>query len=222
MGNFRAEHLDFAAAGFPQQGGDLLGKVGAVVHHRQKYPVNLELGLNLPLHLVYSLEQLFQALGGQILRLDGDYDPVGSSQGVDREHPQGGLAVRIWEYCPLSVSRYCRRMVSRLMAFTRETSIPESWMSAGIRSTPSGWCRIPSPGRSGSSIRIRPIASDRVKGSLSGWGVAQADGQAALRVPVDQQHFFPGLFQPNSQVRAGGRFANAAFLVGDGDDLRVQ
>lgn len=29
---------------------------------------------------------------------------------------------------------------------------------------------IPSPGRSGSSIRIRPIASDRVKGSLSGWG----------------------------------------------------
>lgn len=95
-------------------------------------------------------------------------------------------------------------------------------MSAGIRSTPSGWCRIPSPGRSGSSIRIRPIASDRVKGSLSGWGVAQADGQAALWVPVDQQHFFPGLRQPNSQVRAGGRFANAAFLVGNGDDLRVQ
>lgn len=95
-------------------------------------------------------------------------------------------------------------------------------MSAGIRSTPSGWCRIPSPGRSGSSIRIRPIASDRVKGSLSGWGVAQADGQAALRVPVDQQHFFLGLRQPNSQVRTGGRFANAAFLVGDGDDLRVQ
>ena len=26
----------------------------------------------------------------------------------------------------------------RLIAFTRETSMPESWMSAGIRSTPSG------------------------------------------------------------------------------------
>ena len=59
-----------------------------------------------------------------------------------------------------SVSRYCRRMVSRLIAFTRDTSIPDSWMSAGIRSTPSGWCRIPSPGRIGSSIKIRPIASD--------------------------------------------------------------
>ena len=53
-------------------------------------------------------------------------------------------------------------------------------------------------------------------------GMAQADGQAALRVPVDQQNFLPGLRQPNPQVRAGGCLANAAFLVGDGDNLRVQ
>ena len=32
----------------------------------------------------------------------------------------------IWEYCPFSVSRYCRKIVSRLIAFTRDTSIPES------------------------------------------------------------------------------------------------
>src|SRR5699024_9777885 len=93
MGNLAPEHLDFAAIGLPQQGGDLLGKVGAVVHHRQQYAVNLELGIDLPLHLVYGLEQLFQALGGQILCLDGDYDPVGGGQGVDREHTQGWLAV---------------------------------------------------------------------------------------------------------------------------------
>ena len=123
MGNLGAEHLDFAAIGLPQQGGNLLGEVGAVVHHRQQYAVDLELGVDLPLHLVYGLEQLFQALGGQVLRLNGDYDPVGGGQGVDREHTQGcWQSIRIWEYCPLSVSRYCRRMVSRLMAFTRETS----------------------------------------------------------------------------------------------------
>ena len=100
--------------------------------------------------------------------------------------------------------------------------MPESWMSAGIRSTPSGWCRIPSPGRSGSSIRIRPIASDRVKGSLSGWGWPRLMVRLPCGVPVDQQHFLSGLRQPNPQVRAGGCLANAAFLVGDGDDLRVQ
>ena len=57
------------------------------------YTVDLELGIDLPLHLVYGLEQLFQALVGQVLRLNGDYNPVGGGQGIDREHTQGGLTV---------------------------------------------------------------------------------------------------------------------------------
>ena len=36
--------------------------------------------------------------------------------------------MRMWVYCRFTVSRYCRRMVSRLMAFTRETSMPDSSM----------------------------------------------------------------------------------------------
>ena len=47
MGNLGAKHLDFAAVGFAQQGGDLLGKVGTVVHHRQQDAVDLELGVQL-------------------------------------------------------------------------------------------------------------------------------------------------------------------------------
>ena len=115
-----------------------------------RIPVYLELGVDLPLYLVFSGEQLFQPFGGQILRLNGNYDPARSGQRIDCEHPrEGWQSMRIWEYCPFSVSRYCRKIVSRLMAFTRDTSIPDNWMSAGIRSTPSGWCcRIPSPGRS--------------------------------------------------------------------------
>ena len=95
-----------------------------------------------------------------------------------------------------SIIPYCRRMVSRLMAFTRETSMPESWMSAGIRSTPSGWCRIPSPGRSGSSIRIRPIASDRVKGSLSGWGWPRLMVRLPCGSPSISSTFFPACANP--------------------------
>lgn len=56
MGNLSAEYLDFAAVGLPQQSSDLLGKVGTVVHHRQQDTVNLELGIDLPLHLIYGLE----------------------------------------------------------------------------------------------------------------------------------------------------------------------
>ena len=51
--------------------------------------------------------------------------------------------------------------------------------------------------------------------------IAQADRQAALRVSVDQQDLLSGLCQTYSQVRTGCCFANAAFLVGDGDDLCV-
>src|SRR5699024_4168801 len=89
VGYLGAEHLDFATVGLPQQGGDLFGKVGAVVHHRQQDAVNLELGVQLPFDLADGGQQLLQALGGQILRLNGDYDPVGGGQRVDREHTQG-------------------------------------------------------------------------------------------------------------------------------------
>ena len=42
-------------------------------------------------------------------------------------HTQGWLAVnQDIEYCPLSVPKYCRKIVSRPMVFTRDTSIPES------------------------------------------------------------------------------------------------
>ena len=59
------------------------------------------------------------------------------------------------------------------------------------------------------------------KGQLVRLGIAQADGQAGLGVSVHQQDLLPGLGQPYPQVGAGGRLADAAFLVGDGDDLRV-
>ena len=59
------------------------------------------------------------------------------------------------------------------------------------------------------------------KGQLVRLGMAQADGQAALRVSVDQQHLSSGLCQPDSQVRTGRCLADAAFLVGNGDNLCV-
>ena len=59
------------------------------------------------------------------------------------------------------------------------------------------------------------------KGQLVRLGMTQADGQAALWVSVNQQHFLPGLRQSNTQVFTGRCLADASFLVGDGDNLRV-
>ena len=82
------------------------------------------------------------------------------------------------------------------MAFTKETSMPDSCMSAGIRSTPSGWCRMPSPGRSGLSTRIRLIASDGVKGSLSGWGWPRLMVRLPCGSPSISSTFFPACASP--------------------------
>ena len=54
------------------------------------------------------------------------------------------------------------------MLFTRATSIPASSMLAGIRSTPSAWCRMPSPGWMGWSFMAFCIRVDNVVDSSSG------------------------------------------------------
>ena len=223
MGNLGAEHLDFAAVGLPQQGSDLFGKVGTVVHHRQQDTVDLELGVDLPLHLVYGLEQLFQALGGQVLRLDGDYDPVGGGQGVDREHTQGWLAVN-QDMGILSLERVQILPQDGLTAHgVHQGDLHAGELDVGGHQVNA--LRVVQDTFAGAQRLVHQDTAHRVgqgKGQLVRLGMAQADGQAALRVPVDQQNFLPGLRQPNPQVRAGGCLANAAFLVGDGDNLRVQ
>lgn len=122
-----AKHLDFAAVGITQQGANVLCKIGTVVHHRQQNTINLQFRIDLPVYLVDGLQQLLQAFCGQILRLHGNQYPVCSCQSINRKHTQGRLAtMRIWEYCPFTVSRYCFKTVSRLIAFTSDTSMPES------------------------------------------------------------------------------------------------
>ena len=223
MGNLGAEHLDFAAVGFSQQGGDLLGEVGSVVHHRQQYTVDLELGVDLPLHLIYGLEQLFQALGGQILRLNGDYDPVGGGQGVDREHTQGWLAVN-QDMGILSLERVQILPQDGLTAHgIHQGDLHTGELDVGGHQVNPLWVVQDTLARAQRLVHQNTAHSVRqCKGQLVRLGVAQADGQASLRVPVDQQDFLSGLRQPDSQVRTGCCFANAAFLVGNGNDLCIQ
>lgn len=54
------------------------------------------------------------------------------------------------------------------MVLTRDTSSPANSMLAGMRSTPSAWCRMPSPGWIGWSFIAFCIRVDSVVGSSSG------------------------------------------------------
>ena len=48
--------------------------------------------------------------------------------------------------------------------------------------------------------------------------LADAARQVALRIDVDEQHALLGQRQRRGQIDGGRGFADAAFLVGDGDD----
>ena len=50
---------------------------------------------------------------------------------------EGIQSNRIKSYCFLTVLRYCFRIVSLLMSFMRDTSMPDSSILAGSKSTPS-------------------------------------------------------------------------------------
>ena len=58
-------------------------------------------------------------------------------------------------------------MISRLMALTRVASKSDNSMLAGMRSTPSLWCKIPSSAVKGSSRMIFPMTVARVVCKLS-------------------------------------------------------
>ena len=65
------------------------------------------------------------------------------------------------------------------------------------------------------------LAHDRCQRhrQLVGLGIAQTNRQAALWVAVYQQYLFPFLCQPDTEIGTGGRLADAALLVGYGNDV---
>ena len=81
---------------------------------------------------------------------------------------EGVQSSRMKSYSCFAPSSTCFNIFSRFMQLTRETSSPASSMFAGIRSTPSAWCRTPSPGGMLWSFMAFAIKVERVVGSSSG------------------------------------------------------
>ena len=68
---------------------------------------------------------------------------------------------------PFGTVQHLFQHFSRFILFTNATSSPASSMFAGIRSTPSAWCRMPSPGWMDWSFIAFCIRVDSVVGSSS-------------------------------------------------------
>lgn len=70
---------------------DLAGQAQAAVIHREQETLDLELRVEFALDDLDGVEQLADALQGEILTLHGDDDAVGCRQRIDRDQTERGL-----------------------------------------------------------------------------------------------------------------------------------
>lgn len=127
------------------------------------------LWIDLPFYLLTVDKSCSSPLAGRCLCLNGNYDPVRSRQRIDRKHLTGWQSIRIWEYCPpvcpdIAVKPFHGSWRYQRNLHTGKLNIRRHQVNA--------FCMMQNTfsGRIGWSIRILPIASDSVNGSLSGCG----------------------------------------------------
>ena len=97
--------------------------------------------------------------------------------------------------------------------------MPESWILAGMRSTPSAWLQDTLAGLYGLVHEDFPHHVRERDGQGIRLGMAQADGEAGLGVVVDKGDLLSFQGQSHAQVYAACRFTRASFLVHYGNDL---
>ena len=72
---------------------NLVGQAQTRIVHGEQEAFYLELRIHARLHYLYRVEELADALQGEVLALHGDDDAIGGSQGVDRDEAKAGAAV---------------------------------------------------------------------------------------------------------------------------------
>ena len=87
-GNVCLVNLQLSTVALPNQIADVLGVIGAAVHHRQKNPFDFQFGVDLSLDLVDGSKQLFQTLCRKVCCLNRYQHIVGSCQRIDGQHTQ--------------------------------------------------------------------------------------------------------------------------------------
>ena len=87
-GNICLVDFQLSAVALPNQIADVLGVVGAAVHHRQKNPFDFQFGVDLSLDLVDGSKQLFQTLCRKVCCLNRYQHIVGSCQRIHGQHTQ--------------------------------------------------------------------------------------------------------------------------------------
>ena len=177
----------------------------------------MEVGIVGEAHPLDGAEQLGESLHGEEFALEGDEHALGGGEGVHREEIEGGGAVDedpmvggdfgvhapqqgLEQVAALGASRPFQVYAEEFLAGRED-------VEAGDRGGTDGFGEVGG-------------ADEGVVGGGAAVFTADAESGAgvALGVEVEYQHWEADHGESGAEVDGGGGFADAAFLVGDGED----
>ena len=219
-GDFGAEDPNLIAHGSAHGRNDGPGIVGAAVYHGEQNTVNVQSGIDLPSHAADRTQQQVQTFGGQIVGLGGDDDPICGNQGIDGHKAQGRHAIN--ENVIVAFLQPLQYIPHNCFP---AQSIDQHYFHTGqfnVAGEQIHMLFMPDDAIVGRKVHIADLSEHGAPKCICEGirvGNAHGDGQAALGISIHQQHALARTGQPYTQINCGGCLANAALLVGNGDDF---
>ena len=169
-------------------------------------------------HAPQRCDEIGEAFEGEVLAVERNQDGVGRNQRVQREQPERGRAVD--EDRIELVPQRRQESAEALLAVGHRDELDLGAREVPVRGNGE---QTVDPGLQDEGVRIgrRVVAGERVvDGARAGRLPSQPDAarEVGLRIHVDEQHLLVRQCQRGREVDGGRGFADAALLVGDGDD----
>jgi hypothetical protein len=197
-------------------GGDQVAQIVAAVIHRQQYPLQREARVERPLHPLDRAHQLRQALECVELALQRHEHPVGRDQRVDRQQVQRRRAID--QHLVVLGEAAADRPLQQELAVR---PLRHFELGAGEIGQSRHQRQARHRGGEHRLVELGFAEQQIVAGDLPGLAAdAEAGAGIALRVEVDDEHPMPGRGKRRREVDRRRGLADAALLVGDGDDAR--
>src|SRR6478736_9581569 len=214
LGDRRVEHRQVVA--LPHVGEHLAGVVAAAVVERRQDPPDLQVAVEDALHVGDGVEQLPDAAVAQHLARHRDEQAVGGGERIEGEHAEARRAVE--QHDVVGRREVLERRAQHVLA---------------ARSRHEGGLGTGEVDRRGHEVDAllarhddvgerRATGQDVVDRLLDGVGVdAEGEGEAGLRVEVDEQDASSVLGERGAEARDRGGLGDATLLVRDGEDRRA-
>ena len=184
------------------------------VEHDAQDADNLELGVDVGVHLLDRVDQIAQALEREILTLHRHHYTMRTGQPVQGEQAQAGRAIDEDEVVLALDAGQCgaQALVSSLDA--DQLDFGACQFAVGADDVVATLRARPARFRDRGAFEEH-VVDARVQRALVD---ARSHGRIALRIKVDDENAAPELSQPGGKIDRRRRLADAAFLIGDTED----